>query len=58
MKDEFFTMVGRRESVELPQAVYHTRVVMEVLEEAISPGEIEDLKAQLPPEYDSVFVGS
>lgn len=56
--DEFFQMVSQREGVELPQAVYHTRVVMEVLGEAISKGEIEDIKAQLPPEYNPIFAGS
>lgn len=56
--DEFFQIVSQREGVELPQAVYHTRVVMEVLSEAISQGEINDIKAQLPPEFDAIFAGS
>jgi uncharacterized protein (DUF2267 family) len=56
--DEFFYMVSRREGVELPQATYHTRVVMEVLSEAITPGEISDIRAQLPPEYNPLFEGS
>lgn len=56
--DEFFQMVSQREKVELPQAVDHTRVVMEVLSEAISQGEINDIKTQLPPEFDAIFSGS
>ena len=56
--DEFLQMVSRREAVELPQAVYHTRVVLEVLSEAISQGEMNDIKAQLPPDYDAIFAGS
>ncbi|OUL32851.1 hypothetical protein BV372_18165 [Nostoc sp. T09] len=56
--DEFFQMVSQREGVELPQAVDHTRVVIEVLGEAISQGEINDIKVQLPPEFDAIFAGS
>lgn len=56
--DEFLTMVGRRESVDLSQANLHSRVVMEVLEEAISAGEVKDFRTQLPPEYDSLFTKS
>ncbi len=56
--DEFFKMVSLKEQNDLPQAVYHTRVVMEVLSEAISQGEIDDIKAQLPAEFDAIFAGS
>lgn len=53
--DEFLTMVGRRENVDLSQATAHSRAVMEVLVEAISAGEVKDFRTQLPPEYDSLF---
>lgn len=56
--NEFFKVISLREGKEIPQAVYHTRVVMEVLREAISDGEIKDIKAQLPPEFDRLFDGS
>ena len=56
--DEFLQIACQREGVELPQATYHTRVVMEVLGEAISPGEMNDIRAQLPPEFNPVFEGS
>lgn len=56
--DEFFQLVSQREEVELPQATYHAQVVMEVLGEAISKGEMDDIKVHLPPEYDPLFAGS
>jgi uncharacterized protein (DUF2267 family) len=55
---EFFERVSAREAVDLPQAVYHARVVAEVLREAVSPGEIKDVLAQLPPEFQPLFEGS
>ena len=53
--DEFFQRISQREGVELPDAVYHARVVIEVLREAISPGEINDIRSQLPSEYNALF---
>jgi uncharacterized protein (DUF2267 family) len=53
--DEFFQRVCRREVVDLPKAVYHARAVMEVLSEAVSKGEMDDVRAQLPAEFDRLF---
>jgi uncharacterized protein (DUF2267 family) len=53
--DEFFRRVCEREGTELPDAIYHSRVVIEVIKEAVSKGEIDDIKQQLPPEYDRLF---
>ena len=53
--DEFFRRVSEREGSELPDAIYHSRVVIEVVKEAVSKGEIDDIKQQLPPEYDRLF---
>ena len=53
--DEFFTRVGERAGVDLPDAVHHARVVISVLQDAVSQGEIEDVRSQLPPEYDPLF---
>lgn len=36
-------------------AVYQARVVIEVLQEAVSPGEIADIKAQLTDDYKPLF---
>ena len=51
----FYERVAERESVDFPDAVYHSKVVMSVMQEAISPGEMSDLRAQLPPEYNDLF---
>ncbi len=53
--DEFFRRVSRREGADLPDAVFHARVVIEVLSEAVSKGEIDDVRAQLPTEFDELF---
>ena len=55
--DEFFQRVQEREgvSVELPEAIYHARVVLSVLQDAVSPGEIADIRAQLPHEFQPIF---
>lgn len=56
--DEFLKRVSQREHADLPVSVYHTRVVLEVLREAVSPGEIEDVIGQLPEDYKRLFNGS
>jgi uncharacterized protein (DUF2267 family) len=56
--NEFLKRVSEREEVDLPVSVYHVRVVLEVLQEAVSPGEINDVLAQLPPDYRRLFAGS
>ncbi len=53
--DEFFRRVSQREGVDLPTSVYHTRAVIDVLKDAVSPGEIADVLAQLPAEYNTLF---
>jgi uncharacterized protein (DUF2267 family) len=55
---EFFHRVCQKEGVDLPIAVYHARVVLEVLKEAVSPGEIDDVRAQLPADWQRLFEGS
>ena len=53
--DEFFHKVSGRAEADLPAAVYQARVVMEVLQEAVSAGEIADVRGQLPPEWAPLF---
>lgn len=53
--DDFYQRVAEREAVDYPDAVYHARIVMRVLGDAISAGEMRDLRAQLPDEYDDLF---
>ena len=50
--DEFYRRVSEREGKDLPQAVFHARAVIRVLNEAVSRGEFNDILAQLPPEFD------
>jgi len=37
------------------KAIYHARAVIAVLYEAVSPGEMADIRAQLPAEYARLF---
>ena len=53
--DDFFMLVSAREGADLPQAAHHARAVIEVLGEAVTPGEIQKVRAQLPEEYDRLF---
>jgi uncharacterized protein (DUF2267 family) len=53
--DEFFARVSEREGVDLPVAVHHARAVISVVSDAASQGEIDDVRNQLPAEYDALF---
>lgn len=53
--DDFYRRVAEREAVDYPDAVYHAKVVMGVLSDAIAPGEMRDLRAQLPDEFNDLF---
>lgn len=53
--DEFFQRVSKREGVDLPKAIYHARTVIAVLYEAVTPGEITDVRAQLPADFSRLF---
>ena len=53
--DEFFELVSEREGVDLPDATFHARVVIGVLTEAVSQGEIQDVRVQLPAAFAQLF---
>ncbi len=53
--DEFFELVSEREGVDLPDATFHARVVIGVLTEAVSLGEIQDVRVQLPAAFAQLF---
>jgi uncharacterized protein (DUF2267 family) len=53
--DEFFDRVSSDEPANLPDAVYHARVVMEVLQEAVSRGRVLKTMDALPEEWDRLF---
>ena len=46
--DEFFNKVSEKEGSRMQDAVYHARVVMEFLGDAVTGSELDDVKAQLP----------
>ncbi len=46
--DEFLRRVGEREDVETDAARDHASAVMTVLKEAVSGGELDNIRAQLP----------
>ena len=56
--DEFLLRVCAREGVGLPQSTHHARAVIDVLTEAVSPGEIGDVVQRLPDDYRRLFAGS
>jgi uncharacterized protein (DUF2267 family) len=53
--EEFFNRVSKREGVDFVDADYHARVVIGLLTESVSMGEIEDVRAQLPAEFARLF---
>jgi uncharacterized protein (DUF2267 family) len=56
-RDESFSMEEclRHVSIDLPDAVFHSRVVIEVLSEAVSKGEMDNARMQLNAELDHLF---
>lgn len=52
---EFVQRVSDREQVTLPEATQHARLVLEVLEQAVTPGEISDIRANLPADFEPLF---
>lgn len=51
----FYERVAARESADLPDAVYHARAVISVLQEAVTAGEMQDVRGQLPEDYGPLF---
>ena len=52
---DFFDRVTEKEGVDKPVAVFHARAVIDVMKEAVSAGEIGDLRSQLPEAWDPLF---
>jgi uncharacterized protein (DUF2267 family) len=53
--EEFFNRVGARADLTYQDATERTRQVLSVLREAISDGEIQDIRESLPDEYDALL---
>lgn len=49
--DDFKSKVARREGVEERDAVYHSRAVIEVWREAVTPQQVEHVKTQLTDDF-------
>ncbi len=54
--NDFLQRVGEIEGAGTEEALDHTRVVMSVLQEAVSEGEMEDVRRQFPSEFDTLFL--
>ncbi len=53
--DEFYRRVAEKEGVEQDEATIHARAVASVLQEAVTTGEMNDIREQLKPEYKELF---
>lgn len=53
--EEFYNRVCARARVGYPDAVRQSKAVMTVLQEAVSAGELEDIKNELPHEFHKLF---
>ena len=55
---EFLLRVCAREGIDLPDSTHHARAVIDVLTQAVSPGEIVEVFGRLPDDYRRLFAGS
>ena len=53
--EEFLRRVGEREGVNVDTARNHASAVMTVLGEAVTSGQLDDIRAQLPQEFSPLF---
>ena len=52
---EFYRRVGEREGAEESKTIRHARAVALVLQEAVTTGEMDDVRTQLKDEYAELF---
>ncbi|HYX51034.1 MAG TPA: DUF2267 domain-containing protein [Ktedonobacteraceae bacterium] len=53
--DDFFMRIAEREGLEVAEAAFNARVVLGLLTEVVTMGEIENIRAQLPAELRQLF---
>lgn len=53
--NEFIDCVAELEGVSPSEALDHTRAVMDALREAVTGHELDNVRAQLPSEYETLF---
>jgi uncharacterized protein (DUF2267 family) len=56
--DVFLDRVSKREGIDLPVSVHHARAVLDVLQQAVSAGEVQNVLDRLPEDYQRLFAGS
>jgi len=52
---EFYRRVADREDRDVKEATYHAQAVMKVVGQAATGGELDDIKEQLPREFEPLF---
>lgn len=55
--EEFYNRVAGRAGLGLREAIRQSHAVMSVLQEAVSAGQLQDVRRQLPAEYEEPFTG-
>ncbi len=53
--EEFYNRISARAGVRRPHAIDYARAVIKTLNEAVSPGEIDDIRIELAPAFDPLF---
>lgn len=53
--DEFVERVAERENADVADATFHAQAVMALVSEVVPGGEMDDVRANLPPEFDDLF---
>lgn len=53
--DDFFMRVAEREGTALAEASFHARVVLGLIAEVVTMGEIENVRSQLPTDFRQLF---
>ncbi|MGA9399563.1 DUF2267 domain-containing protein [Haladaptatus sp.] len=53
--DEFVSRVAEREGIDDGDALFHAKGVMSLVAEVVPEGEFEQIRGQLPEEYDPLF---
>ncbi len=54
--NDFYRRVSERAGVNLEHAQQYVQAVMATLQEALSAGELQDMRSQLPQEFDPLFM--
>jgi uncharacterized protein (DUF2267 family) len=55
--EDFYKRVAARADIRVPEAIERSQTVVSVLQESVSAGLLDEIRAQLPEEYDELFAG-